>query len=59
MDMLTIDLTDLDGVRLGDPVELWGGLVSANEVADASGTIAYELFTGVTRRVPRIYAGGG
>ncbi len=55
MDMLTVDLTGLDRVRIGDPVELWGETVSANEVAAASGTIAYELLTGVTRRVPRHY----
>ena len=55
MDMLTVDLTELDGVRIGDPVELWGDEVSANAVAAASGTIAYEMLTGITRRVPRYY----
>ncbi|MGB5454314.1 MAG: alanine racemase C-terminal domain-containing protein, partial [Sedimenticolaceae bacterium] len=35
----------------GDRVQLWGDLVSANEVAGPSETIAYELFTGITRRV--------
>lgn len=52
MDMLTIDLTPLGrGARVGDAVELWGKQVSAAEVARNSGTIAYELFTGVNRRV--------
>ena len=55
MDMLTVDLTDLPEARVGDPVELWGPRVSANAVAAASGTIAYQLFTGVTRRVPLVY----
>ncbi len=57
MDMLTVDLTDIDDARQGDPVELWGARVSANAVAQASGTIAYELFTGISPRVPRMYEG--
>ena len=53
MDMLTVDLTKHPDARIGDPVELWGPTVSILDVARASGTIAYELLTGVTRRVPR------
>jgi alanine racemase len=52
MDMITVDLGPVPGASVGDPVELWGGTVSANEVAAASDTIAYELFTKVTARVP-------
>lgn len=55
MDMLMVDLTALRDVRVGDPVELWGGQVSANAVAKASGTIAYQLFTGISARVSRRY----
>lgn len=55
MDMLTVDLTGLPQARAGDPVELWGALVSANAVAQASGTIAYELFAGLSQRVPLVY----
>ena len=51
MDMLTVDLSDQPNVQIGDPVQLWGDLVSANEVARLSGTISYELFTGITPRV--------
>jgi alanine racemase len=51
MDMLTVDLSGQPDAQTGDPVQLWGDLVSANEVARLSETIAYELFTGVTRRV--------
>jgi alanine racemase len=56
MDMLTLDLTHLREARIGDPVELWGGQIKANTVAAASDTISYQLFTGVTDRVPRVYA---
>ena len=55
MDLVTVDLEGLESVEVGDPVELWGKALSAREVAEACGTIAYELFTGVTSRVPRDY----
>jgi alanine racemase len=55
MDMITVDVTELSGVAIGDQVELWGNNVSVREVADRAGTISYELLAGVTARVPRIY----
>ena len=55
MDMLTVDLTTIPDAVVGDPVELWGNNVAANAVAAMSDTIAYTLFTGVTRRVPLVY----
>jgi alanine racemase len=51
MDMLTVDLSDQPHAAVGDRVELWGRQVLADEVAQASGTIAYELFTRMNRRV--------
>lgn len=59
MDMLAVDLTNAPGARAGDLVELWGGHVSVDEVARHAGTISYELLTGITARVPRIYDHGG
>lgn len=56
MDMLTLDLTGLN-CQIGDRVQLWGDTVLATEVAAASQTIPYTLFTGVTRRVPLTYVG--
>lgn len=53
MDMLTIDLTDLPQVQVGDNVELWGDTVPVDEVAKACGTISYELFCQITARVVR------
>ena len=55
MDMITLDLTALPHARVGDPVELWGKTVSADAVAGCSDTIAYQLFTGLGRRVTRVY----
>jgi alanine racemase len=54
MDMITVDVTGIEGVRLGDTVTLWGEDLSVNTIASAAGTIGYELLTGVTSRVPRV-----
>lgn len=51
MDMITVDLRSQPEARIGDPVILWGHGLPAEEVAECSGTIAYELFCGVTPRV--------
>ncbi|PXX90187.1 alanine racemase [Marinobacter vulgaris] len=59
MDMLAVDLTDAPAACPGDTVELWGRHVSVDEVARHAGTIAYELLTGVTARVPRFYDSPG
>lgn len=48
MDMMTIEL-DASSEGVGDEVELWGDTVNINEVADAAGTIAYELLCNVKR----------
>ncbi|NMH60141.1 alanine racemase [Alteromonas ponticola] len=56
MDMLTIDVTDIADVELGDVVELWGRQVSITEVAELAGTISYELMTRLSTRVPRLIA---
>jgi alanine racemase len=55
MDAIGVDLTDLENVEVGDPVELWGQNLSVNEVAAAAGTIGYEILAGLTGRVPVEY----
>ncbi|MCG5541464.1 MULTISPECIES: alanine racemase [unclassified Halorhodospira] len=59
MDLLAVDLRGLEGVTEGDPAILWGGAVRAEEVADACGTIAYELFCRMPPRVRREPVGTG
>ncbi len=54
MDMLTVDITDHPLTGIGSRVELWGPCISVNDVAHASGTIAYELLCNV-KRVPLQY----
>lgn len=51
MDMVTIDVTDLPRVAVGDPVLLWGPGVPVEAVARAAGTVPYELLCGVSQRV--------
>ena len=55
MDMLTFDVTALTNPQIGDKVQLWGDKLPINDVANHIGTIAYELMTRVSKRVPRIY----
>ena len=58
MDMLTVDLRGLPDARPGDPVTLWGAGLPVARIAEAAGTIGYELLCHVTPRVPRYYDSG-
>ena len=49
------DRTTASRTQIGDLVELWGPNIAANDIAARSDTIGYELLTGVSSRVPRIY----
>lgn len=55
MDMITVDVTDLEHLEVGDEAELWGPNLAVAKVAEAIGTITYELLTRVSERVPRHY----
>ena len=55
MDAISVDLTGLEKVEIGDPVELWGQNLPVNELAAAAGTIGYEILAGLTGRVPLVY----
>ena len=57
MDMLACDLTDLPEAGVDSPVVLWGAGLPADEVAAAAGTISYELFCALARRVPVVEVG--
>ena len=56
MDMMACDLTDLPEAGVDSSVVLWGQGLPADEVASAAGTISYELFCALARRVPVIEA---
>lgn len=51
MDMLAVDLTEFPGAGVGSRVVLWGDGLPADEVAQAAGTVSYELFCALARRV--------
>ncbi len=55
MDSITVDVTDIDDVRVGDEAILWGEGLPAAEVARHADTISYELFTSIGSRVSRDY----
>jgi alanine racemase len=58
MDQLMVDITRIPEVRCGDEAVLIGrqgeDAISAEEFADWAETIPYEVFCGVSARVPRI-----
>jgi alanine racemase len=60
MDLTIIDVTDVPGAEVGDEALLIGergGLrISAEDLAEQIGTISYEIVTGISARVPRVYA---
>ena len=49
MDMIAIDVTDLE-ITLGTEVELWGKQRLVDDVAEANGTIGYELLCRLSNR---------
>lgn len=55
MDMLSVDVTDIGTVNIGDKVVLWGDGLDVNEVASHADTIGYELVTRMPLRVPKTY----
>ena len=59
MDMCMVDTTKLDvRPKIGDKVTVFGSERSADELAEALGTINYEITCDVGKRVRRLYVGG-
>jgi len=54
MDMCMIDVTGLQ-VAVGDEVELMGEHILVSAIAETIGTIPYEILTGISQRVKRVY----
>jgi alanine racemase len=60
MDWIMLDVTAIPDVAVGDEVVLMGSdyrgrQIRAEELADWAGTIPYEIFCGISKRVPRVY----
>ncbi len=54
MDVCMIDVTDID-CKEGDSVEIFGDNLPVTVLSDKLGTIAYEVLTGISGRVKRVY----
>ncbi|HEY8363003.1 MAG TPA: alanine racemase [Tissierellaceae bacterium] len=62
MDQCMIDVTDIEDVKVGDEVVIFGyeeGHPHVDELAEKLGTINYEVVCMVSRRVPRVYISNG
>jgi alanine racemase len=59
MDQIMVDVSDVPDVTFGDEVVLIGRQgteeILASELARKAGTIAWEIFTGITKRAVRVY----
>jgi len=59
MDLSMVDVTGVEGVKVGDEVVLLGRqgeeMIDADEIAAKMGTISYEVFCNISARVPRVY----
>jgi alanine racemase len=57
MDLITVDLTPVPAAGMGSEVTLWGrasngALLPIDEVAQAGGSVGYELMCALAARVP-------
>lgn len=54
MDVAMIDVTDID-CKEGDSVEIFGDNLPVTVLSDVLDTIPYEVLTGISNRVKRVY----
>ncbi|MFH1764010.1 MAG: alanine racemase [Gemmatimonadota bacterium] len=63
MDVTVLNVTGVQGTEVGDVVTFFGsaegGGILLEEVAGHAGTINYEILTGLTQRLPRIWTDDG
>jgi alanine racemase len=55
MDMTMIDVTDIPDVKEGDDVTIFGKDLTVQQLSQWAATIPYEIMTGISQRVKRIY----
>jgi alanine racemase len=55
MDMFMVDVTGIGQVKEGDDVIIFGAVLPVEQVATWAGTIPYEIMTGISQRVKRVY----
>lgn len=63
MDVTVVDISSAPSVSLGEVVTFLGcdgdARITVDEVAEVAGTISYEILTGFTARVPRVWEDDG
>ena len=59
MDMCMVDISEMERVRVGSEIEIFGEHNSIEKLAEIAGTIPYELTCAVSKRVPRDYYKNG
>ena len=55
MDMTMIDISHIPAAREGDEVTVFGPELSVEQLARWAGSIPYEILTGISQRVKRVY----
>jgi alanine racemase len=55
MDMCMVDVSGINGIQEGDEAIVFGGKIQLGTLAKAAQTIPYEMMTGISSRVKRIY----
>jgi alanine racemase len=55
MDMTMVDISNVPGVKTGDEVIVFGNELPLTQLAQWAETIPYEIMTGVSQRVKRVY----
>lgn len=55
MDMCMLDVTDIPEAQEGDSVWVFNETLSVKQLATWAGTIPYEILTGISQRVKRVY----
>ena len=54
MDSFMVDVTDIEDVKVGDPIYVWDNkLITLEEVSKRCGTINYEILSTISSRIPR------
>ncbi len=58
MDQMSVDVSNIPDVKMGDEVILFGKDLKVDTLADMCGTINYEIICGISPRVPRVIKKG-
>jgi alanine racemase len=55
MDMCMVDITDIPEAKEGDDAIIFSEALPMTQLAEWAGTISYEIMTGISQRVKRVY----